>query len=196
MSTLRKRSREPSSVKIPVSAATRNSSPTHMSEEALTSLPPLPQITGDIILETFTHRSLRFEGAYNADQFSDNERLAELGDKVLQLVATNTVYHRRNPYAKASEIAVCQVSLWFKGTFVHTTFPGRTRKAFETIENRRMGSSLPTSRQVAILTLGYGHLEPGGLSVVLFICDDMTTFHRRDDTYFARTWEASSCSQE
>jgi len=68
--------------------------------------PPLPPITGDIILETFTHRTLRFEGAVNADQFSDNQRLAELGDQLLKLVATNSVYHRRSPAVKAVDMSL------------------------------------------------------------------------------------------
>ena len=82
------------------------SSSRQVSEDTLVNLPPIPPIYGDVILETFTHKSLRFGGSYDNSQLNDNERLSELGRSVLNLVAINSVYHRQNPTFKASDFAV------------------------------------------------------------------------------------------
>jgi len=69
------------------------------------NLPPLPKLTGEIILEVFTHRSLRFQGApINEDSdYGDNERLAILGERVLETAVTDTLFRKR-PMLKADEI--------------------------------------------------------------------------------------------
>ena len=71
------------------------------------SLPAAPKLRGDIILEVFTHKSLRFPGApINEDsEFGDNERLAVLGEKVLELAVTFALFNKR-PILKAEEIEV------------------------------------------------------------------------------------------
>lgn len=76
----------------------------------MASLPGLPEITGDIIMETFTHRSLRFDSV-NPDSeedclHQDNQRLIELGDKALQLSVTNFLFHKK-PFCKSLNIPVC-----------------------------------------------------------------------------------------
>ena len=73
----------------------------------MASLPPLPKLTGEIILEVFTHRSLRFPGApINEDsEYGDNERLAILGEKALETAVTDTLFRKR-PMLKAHEIEV------------------------------------------------------------------------------------------
>lgn len=69
-------------------------------------VPPLPKISGDIILETFTHKSLRLEGSIYSDEHSgDNERLSELGEKVVQLAVTEILFRKR-PILGISEISV------------------------------------------------------------------------------------------
>lgn len=52
-------------------------------------LPDRPKLTGDIILELFTHRSLRL--ACNA-QYRDNERLAVLGHNLLEMMTTQLLF--------------------------------------------------------------------------------------------------------
>ena len=71
------------------------------------SLPAAPKLRGDIILEVFTHKSLRFPGApINEDsEFGDNERLSVLGEKVLELAVTFALFNKR-PMLKAEEIEV------------------------------------------------------------------------------------------
>lgn len=59
------------------------------------TIPILPKITGDIILEVFTHRTLRFPGAPSNDEYGDNERLAALGAKALETAVTYTLFCRR-----------------------------------------------------------------------------------------------------
>ncbi|KAI0734672.1 ribonuclease III domain-containing protein [Fomitopsis betulina] len=72
---------------------------------AMESLPVAPKLRGDIILEVFTHRSLRFPGApINEDsEFGDNERLAVLGEKVLELAVTFALFTKR-PMLKSVEL--------------------------------------------------------------------------------------------
>ncbi len=73
-----------------------------------TNLSPLPKLTGEIILEVFTHRSLRFPGApSNEDsEFGDNTRLAALGEKILEAAVTDTLFRKR-PMLSAVDIEVC-----------------------------------------------------------------------------------------
>ncbi|EIN13931.1 hypothetical protein PUNSTDRAFT_29547, partial [Punctularia strigosozonata HHB-11173 SS5] len=66
-------------------------------------VPPLPDLAGDIFLEVFTHRSLRFPGAPMNDDFGDSERLAVLGAKVLEMITTNCLFCKK-PMLKADEI--------------------------------------------------------------------------------------------
>lgn len=67
--------------------------------------PPLPQIeSGDLILQVFTHRSLRRPNT-TPEQYGDNERLANLGKVVLNAAITHTLFHSR-PILRAAEIAV------------------------------------------------------------------------------------------
>lgn len=77
----------------------------------MASLPPLPKIAGDVdlLLDVYTHKSLRFGGAPLNDEYGDTERLAELGSRVLDLAVTFHFYARK-PMLPASEIAVCSHS--------------------------------------------------------------------------------------
>jgi dsRNA-specific ribonuclease len=73
----------------------------------MNSTPPLPKIEGDVdlLLDVYTHKSLRFGGAPFNDEYGDTERLAELGARVLDLAVTFYFYSRK-PMLTASEIAV------------------------------------------------------------------------------------------
>ncbi|KAF5388484.1 hypothetical protein D9757_004582 [Collybiopsis confluens] len=65
-------------------------SPSHRS-----GVPPLPEIRGEILLQILTHRSLRRQLSGHISEDFDNERLAELGAKVLETAITTTLFHRR-----------------------------------------------------------------------------------------------------
>jgi len=73
----------------------------------MSNLPPLPKIEGDVdlMLEVFTHSSLRFGSATMIEDYGDIERLAELGAKVLELTVTNQLYLRR-PFLDSKDIQV------------------------------------------------------------------------------------------
>ncbi|PFH54825.1 hypothetical protein AMATHDRAFT_52777 [Amanita thiersii Skay4041] len=60
-------------------------------------LPPLPKITGDVILQVFTHRSLQRSHGGTLEDNSDNERLAVLGRIVLDAVVTRVLFTHRPP---------------------------------------------------------------------------------------------------
>ncbi|KAG6817954.1 hypothetical protein H0H87_012422 [Tephrocybe sp. NHM501043] len=67
-------------------------------------LPPLPKIDGDtdIILDVYTHRSLRPNLVMN-DDYGDTDRLAEFGDRILRLAVTYHYFSKR-PMLQANEI--------------------------------------------------------------------------------------------
>ena len=68
--------------------------------------PPLPQIkSGDLILQVFTHKSLRRPNV-TPEHYGDNERLADLGKVVLDAAITRTLFNSR-PILQAAEISVC-----------------------------------------------------------------------------------------
>ena len=77
----------------------------------MSELPPLPKIEGDVdlMLDVYTHSSLRFGGAPMNDDYGDTERLAELGAKVLELTVTNQLYSQR-PFLTGKEIQVRRVA--------------------------------------------------------------------------------------
>lgn len=70
-------------------------------------LPPLPKIEGDIdlLLDVYTHNSLRFDGAPMNDDYGNTDRLVELGEKVLELVVTKHFYSEK-PFLATEQIQV------------------------------------------------------------------------------------------
>ncbi|KZT30884.1 hypothetical protein NEOLEDRAFT_43340 [Neolentinus lepideus HHB14362 ss-1] len=70
---------------------------------SMANIPPLPKLSGDMTLEVFTHKSLRFEGAPRNEEVGDSDRLAVLGGKVLDMVVANTLFNKR-PMLQADEI--------------------------------------------------------------------------------------------
>lgn len=72
------------------------------------SVPPLPAINGEILLQVLTHRSLRRDGV---GQDFDNERLAELGKQVLDTAITATLFNRR-PVLSGLEMLVLFHSIY------------------------------------------------------------------------------------
>jgi hypothetical protein len=73
----------------------------------MSDLPPLPKLTGDIILDVFTHKSLRVNATPTNDLCGDNDRLAELGEKVLNMTTTDVLFNQ-NPILSAGDISVSQ----------------------------------------------------------------------------------------
>ena len=65
-------------------------------------LPELPKLSGEVLLEVFTHRSLRL--ACHA-KYRDNERLSVLGSHMLDMVTTQLLFSRK-PMLTRSEIEV------------------------------------------------------------------------------------------
>jgi len=58
------------------------------------SIPPLPQLSHDLTLDVFTHKSLRRESA-RVEEYGDNERLSVLGEAVLRATITLALFNRR-----------------------------------------------------------------------------------------------------
>jgi dsRNA-specific ribonuclease len=70
---------------------------------ASTRVPTLPSLDdGDLVLTVFRHRSLGIE---SHPEYGDNKRLADLGNRLLQL-ATTLVLYSKKPMLAAEEIMV------------------------------------------------------------------------------------------
>jgi len=69
------------------------------------NIPPLPKLSGELMLEVFTHKSLRPDssGEPTNDEYGGNDRLAELGAKVLEMAITFCLFSKR-PMLKATDI--------------------------------------------------------------------------------------------
>ena len=78
-----------------------------MKSPAPVPVPPIPKLQGEIILEVFTHRSIRFPSApINQDsEYGDSDRLTVLGEKVLEAAVTDALFRKR-PMLKGGDIEV------------------------------------------------------------------------------------------
>ena len=74
-------------------------------------LPPIPKLNGEVLLDVFTHRSLRFEGAPTDEtsEYGDNMRLATLGEAILRATVMDTLFKKR-PMLQSKELDVCSHS--------------------------------------------------------------------------------------
>ena len=77
---------------------------TRPTDELSNHLPSLPQLSTDLVLQVYTHPSLRRAGARPED-YGDNERLIPLGKAVLDATVTLALFHER-PMLTATEISV------------------------------------------------------------------------------------------
>ena len=78
----------------------------HSTESEAEEVPPLPKLTDvDLLLEIFTHKSLR--------RGEDNGKLGLLGKKVLDAVVAEYLFRKR-PLMKAGELSVSADRLWFE----------------------------------------------------------------------------------
>lgn len=82
-------------------------------QKTMANLPPLPKIEGDVdlVLDVYTHKSLRFGGAPMNEDYGDTDRLAELGARILELAVTFHFYSKK-PMMSSNDIAVG----WLKGS--------------------------------------------------------------------------------
>lgn len=74
-------------------------------------LPCLPEINSELVLEVYTHESLRRPNSAAEDVFADNRRLERLGEKVLATAVVYALFSKR-PYLSGEEIKVWAVLLW------------------------------------------------------------------------------------
>jgi len=65
-------------------------------------VPVLPRLNSDLLLQVFTHKSLRRPNVSPAD-YGDNERLGDLGKTAFDVAVTFALFERR-PLLQASEI--------------------------------------------------------------------------------------------
>lgn len=82
------------------------SAPTN-SGAKMTSFPPIPKLNGEVLLDVFTHRSLRFNGAPldSTSEYGDNMRLAVLGDAIMRASVIDTLFRKR-PMLTSTQIEV------------------------------------------------------------------------------------------
>ncbi|KAG7099009.1 hypothetical protein E1B28_000893 [Marasmius oreades] len=75
----------------------------HPSVTAAAEFPPLPRISGEFLLQVYTHKSLRRSEDVTPEEFEDSERLAVLGEKVLSAAVTSLLFSKR-PMKGSAEI--------------------------------------------------------------------------------------------
>lgn len=71
--------------------------------------PPAPELHGELLLNVFTHKSLRQDGGGGVSV--DNERYAVLGEKVLEAGIIHSIFLTHPKWGR-QEIEACDVSLW------------------------------------------------------------------------------------
>lgn len=60
-----------------------------------TELPPLPKISGECLLQVYTHKSLRRSEDVSPEEFEDSERLSVLGEQVSSAAVTLLLFRKR-----------------------------------------------------------------------------------------------------
>jgi ribonuclease-3 len=68
-------------------------------------LPELPYLEARIALDVYAHSSLHYEGKPVNEEYGDNQRLAVLGEAVLNLAVTQRLFCKK-PHKSADEIVV------------------------------------------------------------------------------------------
>ena len=74
-----------------------------MINKTLASTSELPKLTGEIMLEVYTHKSVKT--ASSSVREYDSERLALLGKSILDMAVTHVLFAQR-PFQSAEDIAV------------------------------------------------------------------------------------------
>jgi len=77
-------------------------------------LPDLPYLDAAIALDVYAHSSLHYVGKPINEEYGDNERLAILGETVLSMAVTQSLFYKK-PLKSAAAIAV---RLSFEADFV------------------------------------------------------------------------------
>ena len=83
-------------------------------------LPPLPMLQDaniNLMLDVYTHHSLRIPGQPMQKSYGDTLRLRDLGEKALDLAVTDVLFAQQEPMKRAEEI---EVSI----TYSLKVFPG------------------------------------------------------------------------
>jgi dsRNA-specific ribonuclease len=95
----------------------------------MSSLPPIPKLNGEVLLDVFTHRSLRFHGAPldDSSEYGDNIRLAVLGKVILEACITDTLFKKR-PMLPADQIEVRSVRYLCAESFSYRLSSGTARR--------------------------------------------------------------------
>jgi hypothetical protein len=74
------------------------------------TLPPIPPIEGELILEVYTHESLNSKpGAITTDEHGGSARLTALGEKVLEAAVMTNLFRRRPMYS-STQLKVSHLS--------------------------------------------------------------------------------------
>jgi len=79
-------------------------------------LPCLPEINSELVLEVYTHESLRPLNSVAEDMFTDNRRLERLGEKVLATAVVCALFSKK-PLLSGEEIKVWIVLSWNRRGF-------------------------------------------------------------------------------
>jgi hypothetical protein len=71
-------------------------------------LPDLPHLDAAIALDVYAHSSLHYDGKPVNDEYGDNRRLSVLGEAVLSMAVTQSLFYKK-PLKSAEAIVVSLV---------------------------------------------------------------------------------------
>ncbi|KAH7886080.1 hypothetical protein F5I97DRAFT_1809495 [Phlebopus sp. FC_14] len=131
----------------------------------MSHIPALPPIEGDMMLDVFTHRSIR-ETSPNSE-YGDTDRLAELGSSVLKMAVMYSLFRKR-PLLSAIELSTQQAQ-WLSDEQISQWLSTYSLKA-KVRKSREAQDSPDDSRFLFHAYVGAAYLQRG-ISVVLpWIC--------------------------
>lgn len=68
--------------------------------------PSIPALDSDLILEIFTHKSIRYHGMCTHPLYGGGDRLALLGDRAVHLILTDIFFNLKSRFATSADIEV------------------------------------------------------------------------------------------
>lgn len=108
----------------------------------------LDLLQGDMMLDVFTHQSLRFSGAPANDDYGSPDRLVFLGRSVLEVAVASALFYQR-PMLDASTLQVgtfsCYSTILKLADIPRNLLLGSGGRHAIRLEDLRLGGCLPTT---------------------------------------------------
>lgn len=129
------------------------------------TVPQLPQLEGDLLLDIFTHSSLDYHGKPVNETYGDNRRLADLGEKVLYLTVTQRLFDKRPMYT-STEIVEERENFTSDATIVNWVTAYQLKKNLKFAPDARDSINTPEeSRFLLYSYIGAAYCQHGLVAI-------------------------------